>query len=36
MARKQMAAVIRLIQADNNPSMTSMVLPAGFMPGEFF
>lgn len=36
MARKQKATVIRLIQADSNPSITSMVMPAWLMPGDFF
>lgn len=36
MARKQKATVIRLMQTDSNPSMTSMVMPAWLMPGDFF
>lgn len=36
MTRKQKATVIRLMQADSNPSMTSMVMPAWLMPGDFF
>ena len=36
MTRRLMASVVRLAQLDNNPSLTSKVMPAWLMPGDFF